>query len=148
MYAAKLKAKRWLLYRSCGLGFAGGTQSSEDKILSLIPHSPETLHFGDVCEMSLQDLMGFITGLKHSLFSGNCHAGLHQETEKVIPGLSGSGFLCMPALFMHFRKNYPPPTKSYFIILKHQLLCTSTITINQKNLSRIITTKKKVKYWS
>lgn len=128
---------------NCGLGFAGGAQSSEDKKVNLIPLSPETLHSGDVSEMSLQDFMGFITGLKHSLFSGNCHAGLHQETEKVIPGLSALALLCMPALFMHLAKNYPPTTKSYFIILKHQLLCTSTITINQKYVSRIIATKNK-----
>lgn len=43
---------------------------------------------------------------------------------------------------IYLRKNYPPTIKSYFIILKYQLLCTSTVTINQKkNLSRIITAK-------
>lgn len=50
----------------------------------------------------------------------------------------------MPAAtgLIHLRKNYPPTIKSDFIILKYQLFCTSTITINQKNLSGIIADKK------
>lgn len=116
------------------------------KKLSLIPNSPGTLHSGDICEMSLQDFRGFITGLKHSLFSGNCHAGLQQET-KVIPGLPGEEFCaCQHSLctlgritlpwqeLLHYFKTPATLHKYYY----YQSKKSEQDYYNQKN----------IKYWS